>query len=172
MSDRGGPTSDAILSSVAGLLRIPANDWGAVHIVTGWIKPSGDAIRLVYDQVGAHGRRIGYRHRLFDDGRRIPLAELAERIIDDIDDPLGPVWDILTEQDGVWWWGDGFPGLDTHPEYPFRPALRTRLRPAWTRRRRVVTLVDPEPRDSDPRPPRARSRSGWRWRRTRRRTPT
>jgi hypothetical protein len=63
-------------------------------------------------------RRIGLRRQL-DHGpmSEVPGRTRAEALALDIAmydmaEPLGSYWDLLVEDDnGVWWWGDGYPGL-------------------------------------------------------------
>jgi hypothetical protein len=34
----------------------------------------------------------------------------------DMEEPLGRLWELLVEDDNrVWWWGDGYPGLTPRP---------------------------------------------------------
>jgi hypothetical protein len=71
-------------------------------------------------------RRTGLRRKL----NRIPMTvppgmppeeALALDIAQyDIAEPLGNYWDLLVEdEDGVWWWGDGYPELTTDLNAPW-----------------------------------------------------
>ncbi len=54
-------------------------------------------------------------------GRPGGLAEeavAADIALFDISEPLGRMYDLLVEDgNGVWWWGDGYPGLMEHPDF-------------------------------------------------------
>jgi hypothetical protein len=75
-------------------------------------------LRAVYDDSN-HQRRIGVRRQLDGKGplAHMPGMSLAESMAYDIAhgdmaEPLGTYWYLLVEDDnGVWWWGDGYPGL-------------------------------------------------------------
>lgn len=91
-----------------------------VTLISADLERDGDGVaflRAVYDY-SDHQRRIGVRRQLDNRG---PLAEmqgktLAESLAYDIArfdmaEPLGSYWYLLVEDgDGVWWWGDGYPG--------------------------------------------------------------
>ena len=52
-------------------------------------------------------------------------------VAEDIDEPLGRHWDLLVEEQGVWWWGDGYPTLDEHPEMPASGSTSMRSQSTW-----------------------------------------
>jgi hypothetical protein len=51
-------------------------------------------------------------------GEQTVAEWLAEHICAmEIGEPLGRMHDLLVEDnDGTWWWGDGYPDLSTHPD--------------------------------------------------------
>lgn len=71
-------------------------------------------ILAVYDHL-CYTKRIGLRRRLDKmpmsaQGEQNPEDSLAAEIaLFNISAPLGRVSEILVEEDGVWWWGDGYP---------------------------------------------------------------
>ena len=87
--------------------------------VDGWVerRPDGDAIRVIYDRDGAD-RRFGRRVIAAPDVYGQDPTSQGWAVAEDIDEPLGRHWDLLVEEQGVWWWGDGYPTLDEHPEMP------------------------------------------------------
>ena len=93
---------------------------GDVRYVEGWLDDEG-GIRVVYDRDDGADRRFGRRAMQPDgsvewqrgDGPESDAFMLAE----DIDEPLGRHGDLLVEEDGVWWWGDGYPTLDDHRDH-------------------------------------------------------
>jgi hypothetical protein len=119
-----GGRPERALALVRGVLaRATPGEWGSPTWVDGWVENGGGAIRVVYDQVG-EARRLGYRSQLdrsynFDTGA--PLPEAVEFVTDAIWYPLGRQADLLVEEQGVWWWGDGYPDLNDFP-----PPLLTR----------------------------------------------
>jgi hypothetical protein len=107
----------ALVRSV--LARATPGKWGSPTWVGGWVENGGGAIRVVYDQVG-EDRRLGYRSELkrgyrVDVGASLP--EAVDFVTDAIGDPLGRQGDLLVEEQGVWWWGDGYPDWNSSP-YP------------------------------------------------------
>lgn len=102
--------------------------FNGVALISTYLELPGDGnsyVRAVYDHPSALGRRIGLRRQL----NHIPLTvppnlspeeSLADEIATiDIGEPLGRYWNLLVEDDsGVWWWGDGFPQLQTMPTVP------------------------------------------------------
>jgi hypothetical protein len=94
---------------------------GTVTLISAELERDVDGLaflRAVYDDSN-HERRIGLRRRLDGMGplAHMPGMSLAESMAYDIAhgdmaEPLGNYWYLLVEDgNGVWWWGDGYPGL-------------------------------------------------------------
>jgi hypothetical protein len=113
-----------LLLEIEVILRQPEDlIQGDLRYVDGWVEEDGSALRVVYDREG-WDRRLGYRFRVsevpaddFETGRD-DVSGTAYDICSNLDEPLGRFWDLLVQEDGVWWWGDGYPGLDQHPDHP------------------------------------------------------
>jgi len=82
-------------------------------------------LRAIYDHPLYKPRRTGYRRRLdrcpfSSNGEDTPEASLAAEIaLYDISEPMGRYYDLLVkDENDVWWWGDGYPPLSSHPEVP------------------------------------------------------
>lgn len=89
------------------------------------VDPDGMPVLLAHHRHSLSTKRLGLRHRLdrppLTGGRPGGLAEeavAADIALFDISEPLGRMYDLLVEDgNGVWWWGDGYPGLMEHPDF-------------------------------------------------------
>lgn len=77
-------------------------------------------IRVTYLHNYVDGRILG-NATLLDDGAYFinsatPQEGAHDFLVDVVDDPLGRYFDLLVEEDGVWWWGYGYPDIMTHPD--------------------------------------------------------
>ncbi|MFN8156940.1 MAG: hypothetical protein U0R68_05965 [Candidatus Nanopelagicales bacterium] len=104
----------------SGGLAAEGDSWGPSAIVDSWLEPGSEVIRIVYRRWETDAPVIGYRCdvALQRDGYLIPSKEITSDVIDQISEPLGRQADLLVEEQGVSWWGDGYPGLDQHPDTP------------------------------------------------------
>lgn len=117
-------SGDQVLSEVldhfsTGGLAAEGDSWGPSAIVDSWLEPGSEVIRIVYRRWETDAPVIGYRCdvALQRDGHLIPSKEIASDVIDQISEPLGRQADLLVEEQGVWWWGDGYPDVGDSP-YP------------------------------------------------------
>jgi hypothetical protein len=93
--------------------------------VTHEVDPDGMPVLLaVYDH-SFWPERTGLRRRLDGaplvalEGELPEFQKAADIAYTEMSEPLGRVHDILVEQDGVWWWGDGYPELPPDPNAPW-----------------------------------------------------
>lgn len=87
------------------------------------VDSDGTPVLLAIYQHPSWPERTGLRLRLdrrsmTEEGAATPEDAVAGEIaIYDISEPLGRYYELLVEDDhGVWWWGDGYPGLTEQPD--------------------------------------------------------
>ena len=86
------------------------------------VDPDGTPVLLAIYEHPYWPERTGLRRRL-DHAYGLghgssPEEALAEEIaFYEISEPLGRQYDLLVEdENGVWWWGDGYPPITDHPD--------------------------------------------------------
>jgi hypothetical protein len=86
------------------------------------VDPDGTPVLLVIYEHPYWPERTGLRRRLDrapDVGQgSTPEEALAHEIAYcEISEALGRIYDLLVEdENGVWWWGDGYPDITEHPD--------------------------------------------------------
>ncbi len=120
------PYADALLAAVRATKG--RNMHADVVLVDTWVEreaPGKEYLCVVYDHPW-WPERTGLRHVIEPPPANLSPHDLKDylqdevtAIVDDsVGEPLGRFHDLLVpDGNGVHWWGDGYPGLDEHPDF-------------------------------------------------------